>query len=99
MGTLRVITGSLRGYHGVITGVLRGDIKTHTNSNIELLHRPYFPRPYFPRPYFPRRSRLKFGQYAPNGCVVTILVVIGTKVARPLHIKCISSFRICTKVN
>jgi len=32
------------------------------------------------RPYFPRRSRLKFGQYAPNGCVVTILVTIGTKV-------------------
>ena len=24
-------------------------------------------------PYFPRRSRVKFGQYAPNGCEVTIL--------------------------
>ena len=24
-------------------------------------------------PYFPRRSRVKFGQYAPNGCVVMIL--------------------------
>ena len=38
-------------------------------SNIELLHtlevRIW--------PYFPRRSRVKFGQYAPNGCEVTIL--------------------------
>jgi hypothetical protein len=24
-------------------------------------------------PYFPRRSRVKFGQYSPNGCEVTML--------------------------
>ena len=68
--------GPLWGHYGVITGVLRGDIKTYANSNIELLHT--FEVRF--RPYFPRRSRLKFGQYAPNGCVVTILVTIGTKI-------------------
>ena len=38
--------------------------------NIELLHT-FEVRI---RPYFPRRSRVKYGQYAPNGGVVTILV-------------------------
>ena len=37
--------------------------------NIELLHT-FEVRIW---PYFPRRSRVKFGQYAPNGCEVTIL--------------------------
>ena len=41
----------------------------HLVNNIELLHT-FEVRIW---PYFPRRSRVKFGQYAPNGCEVTIL--------------------------